>query len=103
VKLLHTGPAQTVSVTMRANDQTILSRSVDLAEQPEIILLQAQWEADPALWLRGEMSVEGQPDVLAADNRVFFSLPPVREGQVALLASSPYLRLALSPEVMRGR
>lgn len=102
VKLLHTGPAQTAQVTMRANDQTILSRAVDLVEQPETILLQAQWEADPALWLRGEVSVEGQPDTLAGDNRAYFALPPVREGRVALLATSPYLRLALSPEVMRG-
>ena len=36
----------------------------------------------------------GQPD--------FFDAPPVVEGQVALLAHSSYLRLALSPEIMRG-
>jgi len=28
---------------------------------------------------------------------------PVVEGKVALLAQSPYLRLALSPEIMRGQ
>src|SRR5205814_7463266 len=78
------------------------NRAVDLEKQPETILLQAQWEADPALWLRGEVTVEGTPDALAADNRVFFSLAPVVEGKVALLAQSPYLRLALSPEIMRG-
>jgi len=33
---------------------------------------------------------------------VWFSVPPVREGRVAVLAQSQYLRLALSPEVMRG-
>ena len=65
--------------------------------------MQAQWEADPASWLRGEVTVDGTPDALAGDNRVFFSLPPVIEGKVALLAQSPYLRLALSPEVMRGQ
>ncbi len=34
---------------------------------------------------------------------MFFSLAPVIEGKVALLAQSPYLRLALSPEIMRGQ
>src|SRR5206468_312699 len=34
---------------------------------------------------------------------VYFSLAPVLEGKVALLAQSPYLRLALSPEIMRGQ
>ena len=34
---------------------------------------------------------------------MFFSLAPVTEGHVALLAQSHFLRLALSPEIMRGR
>ncbi len=102
VRLAHQGEARTASVTLRANGQVIFNRPVELAPQSETMLLQAQWEAEPALWLRGEVTVTGEPDALAGDNRVFFSLPPVREGQVALLALSPYLRLALSPEVMRG-
>jgi Aerotolerance regulator N-terminal len=103
VKLTHKGEAKTASIRLRANEQVILNRAVDLDKQPETILLQAQWEADPASWLRGEVTVDGTPDALAADNRVFFSLPPVIEGKVALLAQSPYLRLALSPDVMRGQ
>src|SRR2546427_5440884 len=43
------------------------------------------------------------PDALAADNKSFFALPPVIEGKVVLLAQSSYLRLALSPDVMRDR
>jgi hypothetical protein len=74
-----------------------------LEKQPETMLLQAQWEADPALWIGGELRVEGAPDVLPADNNLFFSLAPVVEGKVALLAQSQYLRLALSPEIMRGQ
>jgi hypothetical protein len=62
----------------------------------------AQWEADPRDYLSGEVSITGKPDALAGDNRVFFSLAPMREGRVALLADSPFLRAALSPEVMRG-
>ncbi len=103
VKLSHRGPARTASVIFRANGQQILSRTFDLEHQPETFTLQAQWEADPGLWLRGEASVEGGPDSLAADDRVFFALPPVVEGKVALLAQSSYLRLALSPDIMRGQ
>ena len=103
VKLNHSGPATAATVQLRSNGQTILSRAVDLSKQPETILLQAQWEADPQSWVHGEALVEGEPDALAADNRVFYSLPPVAEGKVAVLAQSPYLRLGLSPEIMRGQ
>ena len=103
VKLSHAGEAKTANIVLRANEQVIFNRAVDLDQQPETILLQAQWEAEPASWLRGEVTVDGTPDALAGDNRVFFSLTPVIEGKVALLAQSPYLRLALSPEIMRGQ
>lgn len=102
-KLGHIGEAKTANVILRANGQTVFNRPVELDKQPGSILLQAQWETDPTLWLRGEVSVEGTPDALPADNRVFFSLPPVVEGKVALLAQSHYLRVALSPEIMRGQ
>lgn len=102
VNLIHSGPAASATVTLRSNDQLIFNRTVELQNQPETLLLQAQWEADPALWLRGEAALAGEPDALAADNRAFFTLPPVREGQVAMLAQSPYLRLALGPDIMRG-
>jgi hypothetical protein len=102
-KLGHIGEGKTANIILRANGQTIFNRAVELDKQPGSILLQAQWETDPTLWLRGEVSVEGTPDALAADNRVFFSLPPVVEGKVALLAQSHYLRVALSPEIMRGQ
>jgi hypothetical protein len=103
IKLNHIGPARAANVGLRANGQTILSRTIDLEKQPETIMVQAQWEADPGSWVRGEASVEGTPDALPADNRAFFSLAPVVEGKVALLAQSAYLRLALSPEIMRGQ
>jgi hypothetical protein len=103
VKLSHKGEAKTADIVLRANEQVIFNRAVELEQQPDTILLQAQWEADPAAWLRGEVTVDGTPDALAGDNRVFFSLAPVVEGKVALLAQSQYLRLALSPEVMRGQ
>jgi hypothetical protein len=103
VKLSHLGAAPKANVTLRANGQVVFERAVELAGQPGTVLLQAQWEAGPSLWLRGEVFVEGAPDALPGDNRVFFTLAPVTEGRVALLAQSPYLRVALSPEVMRGQ
>jgi len=102
-KLSHIGDAKSANIILQANGQVIFNRNIDLEKQPETILLQAQWEADPALWIGGELTVEGTPDVLPADNRLFFSLAPVVEGKVALLAQSQYLRLALSPEIMRGQ
>jgi hypothetical protein len=103
VKLRHQGEAKAVAIQLRANGQLIFNRTVELEAQPESILLQAQWEAEPGAWLRGDVTLEGKPDALEADNRVFFSLPPVVEGKVALLAQSPYLRLALSPDIMKGQ
>ena len=103
VKLSHAGDAKGANIVLRANEQVIFNRAVDLDKQPDTILLQAQWEADPAVWLRGEVAVEGTPDALAGDNHVYFSLAPVIEGKVALLAQSTYLRLALSPDIMRGQ
>jgi hypothetical protein len=88
---------------LQANGQAVLNRTLDLQGQPETILLQAQWEAEPSAWLSGHAAVTGTPDALSADNVAFFSLAPVREGKVALLAQSPYLRLALSQEIMRGQ
>jgi hypothetical protein len=102
-KLGHIGDIKAANIILRANGQTVFNRAVDLDKQPGSIMLQAQWETDPTQWLRGEISVEGTPDSLAADNRVFFSLAPVVEGKVALLAQSHYLRVALSPEIMRGQ
>src|ERR1043166_4864639 len=103
VKLAHIGDAKTARIILRANGQGIFNREIELDKQAEATLLQAQWEADPALWVKGEVTVEGAPDALAGDNRVFFSLAPVLEGKVALLAQSSYLRLALSPDIMKGR
>ena len=94
VKLGHVGEARSANVLLRVNGQVIFNRAVDLENQPQSILLQAQWEAEPSGWLRGQVIVEGAPDALAADNRVFFSL---------LLAQSQYLRVALSPDIMRGQ
>src|SRR5207248_22114 len=73
VKLNHVGEASTANVVLRSDGQVIFNRPVALDQQPTTILLQAQWEAEPAAWLRGDVTVEGNPDALPADNRVYFS------------------------------
>src|SRR5205807_2582594 len=65
VKLTHIGEARTARIVLRGNDQVIFNREMDLEKQAETTLLQAQWEADPGLWVRGEVTVEGAPDALA--------------------------------------
>ena len=102
VEVYHLGPLKTATVTIQANGKGIASRPVQLADQPEWAVFTAQWPADPGDYLSGEVSITGEPDALAGDNRVFFSLPPMKEGRVTLLADSPFLRAALSPEVMGG-
>jgi hypothetical protein len=103
VKLRRTGPARGATVRVQAGGRTVMERRVALPDDVEEVVLQAEWDADPAEWLQGEVTVEGAPDALAADNRVFFAAPPLREGRVAVLSGSRFLRLALAPEVMRGR
>jgi hypothetical protein len=103
VHLSHCGELPRAKVFVKANGQIVLSRDVDLSEQPGTQTIQAEWEAPPETPVQGQATVEAAPDSLTADNHVFFEVPSLVEGRVALLAHSPYLRLALSPEVMRGR
>lgn len=63
----------------------------------------AQWKADPNQWTVGEITVDGADDDLKGDNRVVFSLPPVRKGKIESIVDSIFLRRALSPEVISDR
>lgn len=63
----------------------------------------AQWKVNPTEWTAGEITIEGSTDDLVGDNRVFFSLAPVRKGKIELIVDSLFLRRALSPEVMSNR
>lgn len=49
------------------------------------------------------VAIVAEDDALPMDDTVWFYEPPRQEGRVAVLARSPYLQAALSPEVMRGR
>jgi hypothetical protein len=101
-KLAHDGSAARAEVQLRAGGEALLSRALELQNKPEVITLQTQWEADPNRWVSGELTAQWTGDALPADNHLYFVLPPVREGSIAVLAQSRYLRVALSPEVMRG-
>jgi len=103
VELYHAGGATQATVVFRADGRETARRVVDLTGQPETIVVSAGWPTVPAEWLRGEVSVEGEPNDLAGDDRAYFALAPVREGQVELVSGSPFLRTALTPEIMQGR
>lgn len=103
VPLHHRGPARAVNAVLNVNGRTVLRQQLALQPPSGTVTLQGQWRADPAQWLQGELVLEDAGDALPADDRGYFCLPPVREGRVALLARSPYLRAALDPSVMKGR
>jgi hypothetical protein len=91
------------TVVLEADGVRVFREEVALDGKPEVLTLHGEWPADPTRWVRGQVWIENASDALAADDRVYFTVPPVREGRVALLARSPYLRAALSPEIVRGR
>ncbi len=101
--LVHQGPTEEADVDVKAGGESVLKRDFGLLGPSSSLTLRARWETDPKRWLRGTAVVSGGPDALADDDRVYFCVPPVREGRVALLARSPFLRVALDPAVMRGR
>ncbi|MCH5378238.1 MAG: BatA domain-containing protein, partial [Planctomycetes bacterium] len=103
VGLEHQGTVDAVTIVVLVNDREILRREVSLKDQPSSMTIAARWNSDVTDWTRGEVRLEAEDDVLAGDDRVFFSLPPVREGRVGVLARSPFLKTAVSTEVMRGR
>lgn len=103
VPLFHRGPARAVTAVLRVNGAEVLRRRLELTPPAGVVTLQGQWKADPSQWIRGELVLEDAGDALPGDDRGYFCLPPVREGRVALLARSPYLRAALDPSVMKGR
>ena len=102
-ELRHEGPFRSARVRLTANGAEVLAQDVPLDRVLGTVTLRGQWRSDPGQWVRGELAIEGAGDALAADDRVFFALPPLREGRLALLARSSYLRAALAPKTMRGR
>lgn len=114
-RLSRFGRFDTAAVQVLANGRVVRDRlGIAFAKDADAEIVLAEFEIDPAQWLRGEIRLLDSPaengtaaarpkDELAADDRVYFSLPPLREGRAALIGDSKYLRAALSPEIMRGR
>jgi hypothetical protein len=103
VELRHDGPFQFARMRLAANGKPVLAEDLALGRETGVATLRGQWRSEPGEWLRGEIWIESASDALPADDRVYFALPPVHEGRLALLARSPYLRAALAPETMKGR
>jgi hypothetical protein len=101
VELFHQGDAAAATLAVTAGDRTVFRRSLELANQPDRVVLAIRWDEPRGVAVRGEAVVAGEPDVLAGDNRVYFALPPVRRGRVALVARSTFLRAAFAPDVMQ--
>ena len=103
VRLYHRSVPGKAVVVFEANGREVARRELPIPTEPELLTLAAQWETRGDTWLSGQVRLDGEPDALSADDRVHFSLPPIREGRAVLVASSPYLQAALSPDVMVGR
>ena len=82
-----------------SRQEVVLSES----ESEQVRSLFAEWECEPSDWVVGEIAIDGDADALAGDDRVVFSLPPLRTGRVEVIANSLFVRQAFSPDVMRGR
>lgn len=103
VQLSRIGTAAEATAIFKENGREVAREKFKLDAESETFLLSANWQTDPTQWLRGEVVLDGVRDALAADDRVYFSLPPIEAGKVDLYSDSVYLRTALSPAIMRGR
>ncbi|MEO2034385.1 MAG: BatA domain-containing protein [Planctomycetaceae bacterium] len=106
LRVVFRGNFGQVTIVFRSNRHEVARTDVTLTantDAADTLNVHAVWESDPDQWLLGEVLIEGGPDVMSADDRVVFSLPPVRPGRIGLMADSIFLQRALSPEVMQGR
>jgi len=97
------GATPPVQVAIEANGRQVVAQQFQFPPGQQTLTVLAEWESAANEWLRGSVVCETATDELPADNRVFFSLPPVTEGRGGMLVDSVFLRTALSPEVLRGR
>ena len=103
VSLQRVGDAQPVQITVLLNGQPAWQQEVPWRGNTPQQTVALELEDQPERWLRGEIRLSAARDALAGDDRVFFSLPPLRRGRVAVLADSVYLRTVLSPAVLGDR
>jgi len=92
-----------VHLTFVANGIEQGTQPIKVPKGERSVSLAGEVEIDRATWFRGEFRLRDNADELNADDVVYFSLPPVKPGQLVLLTDSRYLQTACSPEVMLDR
>jgi hypothetical protein len=100
IRLSHTGPPAKARFLVRSDSRAVYTRELTLG--PGAVILQCEWDVARSGPVLGEAEVVSEHDALAADDRLYFALPPAAEGTVAFLGRSVYLRAGLSPRVLRG-
>lgn len=88
------------NVAIFSDGKEVMNR--ELAIDGGKFTVQTGWPADALGWLRGEVAIDGKPDVLPGDNRGYFAVPPLVPGRVGLLSRSLFLRTTLDPEITKG-
>jgi hypothetical protein len=101
LEFYHQGAIPKAALHVTSNGKQVFDRTAELKDAPDRVVLTIRWDEERDVAVRGEAVVEGSPDALAADNRVYFALPPVRRGRVALSAKSIFLSAAFAPDVMQ--
>ena len=96
------------AVVFRDRGEEVFRREIEIDQPPagasNAGTVVAEWQVDKDRWMLGEaVIVDLDDDGMLGDNKVFFSLPPVRPGRVELISTSVFLRRALDPAVMSER
>jgi hypothetical protein len=119
VQVIRSGDVPAALAIVESNGKVVVERPVVFpSPETSITTLRVAWSADDRQAIRGSvrvrrlaappeptssLSVIADDDALPLDDTVWFHEPPREEGKVAVVARSPYLLAALSPDVMRGR
>ncbi|GIW90196.1 MAG: hypothetical protein KatS3mg109_0628 [Pirellulaceae bacterium] len=102
-QLYRLGDVPQASVEWRVDGKLLKQEQVAFTGDTSLTLLSAEFDLPADRWLTGEVVVTASPDALAADNRLFWALPPQRPGRVEAWVQSPYLLAALSPDVWENQ
>jgi len=91
---------QSAEIRIKSDGTEVLRQAIQPSGSEATV--QATWGAESSRWLRGEVSISGQPDALPLDNLSYFVVPPLDPAKVGVLVRSPFLRASLDPELERG-
>ena len=80
-RLNRFGKISVATVSFLANGNDVHTEEVAFAADADSSIVFAEFESDPAEWLRVRIHIDEPDDALAGDDAAFVSLPPVREGR----------------------